>query len=366
MHAPSVGEALQARSVIELIRAERPSFQVAFTFFSPSAEALAKSLTERGLVDFADYLPFDDTRSVDEVLDALAPTALVFSKLDIWPVLVERASRRGIRVGLISATMSATSSRGRPMARAVLGDAYARLDAVGAIDAADADRLVALGARRETVDVTGDTRYDQVWRTATGVAAGSFPQLDARYTCVAGSTWPSDEHVLLPGWLGSDSRLVVAPHEPTPVHLAPLDAWAATHGVTSGHLSTLHHRADLVVVDSVGMLGKLYARADVAYVGGGFHAAGLHSVIEPAAFGVPVLFGPRHQGSRDAGLLLAAGGARVVERPEDVHRDLSEWASDPARRRAAGEAAREVVRQGLGAARRSLSLVDRLMGGTAG
>jgi len=104
------------------------------------------------------------------------------------------------------------------------------------------------------------------------------------------------------------------------------------------------------------VLARLYSRATVAYVGGGFGRAGLHSVLEPAAFGVPVLFGPRHTGSRDAGLLLAAGGGFIVRSPTEFRARLH--ANEQA-----GEAARETVRQGLGAARRSLALVDRLMVG---
>ena len=93
MHAPSVGEGLQARPVLELARARRPSAQLAYTYFSPSAERFAQALD----VDFRDVLPFDATTDARAALDALAPTALVFSKLDVWPTLAREASRRGVR-----------------------------------------------------------------------------------------------------------------------------------------------------------------------------------------------------------------------------------------------------------------------------
>jgi hypothetical protein len=102
MHAPSVGEGLQAKPVLETLRAEHPDWQLAFTFFSPSAERLAKNLP----VDIADYLPLDRPTDVNAVLDALQPTALVFSKLDVWPQLTLAAARRGVKLGLISATVS--------------------------------------------------------------------------------------------------------------------------------------------------------------------------------------------------------------------------------------------------------------------
>jgi 3-deoxy-D-manno-octulosonic-acid transferase len=351
IHAPSVGEALQARPIVELIRSERPAVQIAFTYYSPSAERFSRSLP----VDFTDYLPFDRASDIDAALDALMPSALVFSKLDVWPVLVERAAARGVRLGLLSATLSARSSRRSIFARAVLHDAYARLDAVGAIDSADARRLIEIGVRPDVIEITGDTRYDQVWRMAAD-AAGAFPELAGRSICVAGSTWPPDERVVLEGWLGSGMRLIVAPHEPTPTHVHYIETWAASHKVPSSRLSSGATAADLIIVDSVGVLARLYSRATVAYVGGGFGRAGLHSVLEPAAFGVPVLFGPRHTGSRDAGLLLAAGGGFIVRSPTEFRARLH--ANEQA-----GEAARETVRQGLGAARRSLALVDRLMVG---
>jgi len=352
IHAPSVGEALQARPIVELIRSDRPAVQIAFTYYSPSAERFARSLG----VDFTDYLPLDEASDIDAALDALAPTALVFSKLDVWPVLVERAAARGVRLGLVSATLSARSGRRSLLARALLRDAYARLDAVGAIDAADAKRLIEIGVRPSVIEITGDTRYDQVWRMAAD-AADAFTELAGRSICVAGSTWPPDERVVLPGWLGSGMQLIVAPHEPTPTHVHHIETWATSHKVASSRLSSGETAADLVIVDSVGVLARLYSRATVAYVGGGFHSAGLHSVLEPAAFGVPVLFGPRHAGSRDAGLLLAAGGGFVVRSAAEFRDRLSMDG------RTAGAAAKEVVRHGLGAARRSLALVDRLMVG---
>src|SRR6185312_11889147 len=103
LHAPSVGEGLQARPVVTLLRARRPDLQIAYTFFSPSAERFARSVG----ADFTDYLPFDTAANARAALDALRPSALVFSKLDVWPLLAECAAARTIPLGLISATLSA-------------------------------------------------------------------------------------------------------------------------------------------------------------------------------------------------------------------------------------------------------------------
>jgi 3-deoxy-D-manno-octulosonic-acid transferase len=358
MHAPSVGEGLQARPVLELARAGMPDAQLAYTYFSPSAARFAESLD----VDFRDVLPFDGTADARAALDALAPTALVFSKLDVWPTLAREASRRGVRLGLTSATLAPGSSRLRGIAAALLRDAYARLDLVGAISADDAERLVTLGAPASRISVTGDTRYDQVWARAAAVDPDGpllAPLRSERITLVAGSTWPADETPLLAAWTrirarGADARLILTPHEPTAAHLAPLERWAQDTGLRSARLGADGAGgADVVIVDRVGVLGDLYALADVAFVGGGFHAAGLHSVLEPAAFGAPVLFGSRHANSRDASLLLARGGAASAGEAASLEAALASWIDDPAARRAPGVSARDVVRDGGGAAPRS-------------
>ena len=366
IHAPSVGEGLQALPVIALLRERRPDLQVAYTFFSPSAARFAQGLG----ADFADYLPFDTAGDAGAALDALRPTALVFSKVDVWPLLVANASARGVRTGLVSATLAGDSSRRSRLAALVLRDAYAALDAVGAIDPADATLLAALGVRPERVTVTGDTRYDQVWaRTRAADTQGAFlrPLASDRPTVVAGSTWPADEEPLRAAWRSvcasvGGARLVIAPHEPSPEHLAAIERWTIEDGLRCVRLGgDAQAAADVLLVDRVGVLGDLYALADVAYVGGGFHSAGLHSVVEPAAFGAPVLFGPRHGGSRDARLLTECGGGFPVRSAAEASARLTALLTDEGARSTAGRAASALVESGLGAADRSANLVERLL-----
>lgn len=366
MHAPSVGEGLQARPVIQLLRARHPALQVVYTYFSPSAERFAQSVG----ADFTAYLPFDRRRNAQRALDALRPTALVFSKLDLWPALTAEARARGIPIGMISATLSEGSGRQGAVARALLQEAYGALDAVGAVDPADAERLTALGVHAARVTITGDTRYDQVAARAAAVDRES-PLLAAlasrRPTLVAGSTWPADERVLLPAWLDlrrsvPDARLIFAPHEPTPQHLDPIRRWAQESSLSISTLSdTAAGTADVILVDRVGVLGDLYALAGAAYVGGGFHAAGLHSVLEPAAFGVPVIFGPRHHNSRDAALLIECDGGESVSDAPTLTRALRIVLTEPDTRRSAGEAAKALVGAGLGASARSVDLIEKML-----
>jgi 3-deoxy-D-manno-octulosonic-acid transferase len=367
MHASSVGEGLMARPVLAMLRARRPDLQLAYTFFSPSAEEFSRTLD----VDFRDYLPFDDSSHMSAALEALAPRALVFSKVDVWPELVRQARLRGIPVGMVSAALAPGSRRRSSIARMLLTDAYASLDAVGAVDQPTADRLVQLGVRRAVIEVTGDTRFDQVWERvqATDRSSGLIARLASeRPTVVAGSTWPADEAQLLEAIRRVHRdlpalRLVIAPHEVTPKHLEPITRWARERGISLARLDEQEAAAaDVVLVDRYGVLAELYALADVAFVGGGFHDAGLHSVLEPAAFGVPVIFGPKHHNSRDAKLLLDADAGRAVGGMADIERVVRDWLQDSAARGDAGARASEVVDQGRGAAERSLRLVEKLLG----
>ena len=362
-HASSVGEGLQALPVIELVRARRPDVQIAYTFYSPSAEQFAKSVR----ADFADYLPFDTFDHANAVVSALRPSALVFSKLDIWPALTERAAAARVRVGVISATLPESSGRRGFFARALLGDAYRSIDRVGAIDENDAERLREQGVPADRVGVTGDTRFDQVWARAQRASPFIQRLRSSRPTLVAGSTWPSDEEHLLPAWTRvrdkiPDARLAIAPHETSDAHLRSIESWARSRALTLARVDAPDAQsADVILVDRFGMLGDLYAVADVAYVGGGFHSAGLHSILEPAAFGAPVLFGPRHEKSREAAKLVQAGGGAVVTGVADLTIRLGYWLGSVPARDAAGSSARGMVQDGLGAAERSYDLVTALL-----
>jgi 3-deoxy-D-manno-octulosonic-acid transferase len=375
-HAPSVGEGLQVKPVLEAIRAAHPRWQLAYSFFSPSAEPLARALP----ADFTDYAPLDRPQDVTAALTALAPTALVYGKLDVWPEWCLAAAARGVRLGLIAGTVAPGSSRLRWLARRWSAPAYAALEQVGAVAESDAERLCRLGARRETITITGDTRYDSVIQRA-GVLDRSrepFATLSATpaaFTVVAGSTWPADEAVLLPAFAalrrtaGAALRLIVAPHEPTASHLAGLAGRARRAGLPApASLSQLQagtgdSAAPLIAIDRVGVLADLYALAHAAYVGGGYHRAGLHSVLEPAVFGIPVCVGPRWQMSRDAATLIAAGGAVAMPRDGATALEMQwrHWRDDPDARGRAGAAAAAVVRAGRGATARSLALVESLV-----
>jgi len=370
-HAPSVGEGLQARAVIEALRVRRPDIQVVFTHFSPSAEALAKQMP----TDFADYLPWDLASAVRPAMDTIRPALLVFTKTEVWPVMVREAERRGVPVAMIAGTLPVTSSRGRWPARPLLRSTWSRLSATAAISSADAERFGRIGVRPDVVEVTGDPGIDSAAQRASA-ADPTSPYLapflaDPRPTVIAGSTWPVDEHILVPALArvrstAPDVRVVVAPHEPTPERVAELGTRLEGAGFKVALLSVIEvsghvGETNAVIVDRVGPLAHLYTAGTVAYVGGGFHDAGLHSVLEPAAAGLPVVFGPRNHTAMAARDLLDEEGAKVADGPGPLAQVLLAWLLDEGLRHYTGARARGYIDAHLGAAERTAALLERLL-----
>lgn len=370
-HAPSVGEGLQARSVIARIRASHPDWQIAYTHFSPSAEGFAS----RAGADITDYLPYDGMAAARRLVAALTPTVLIFTKLDLWPELATAANNHGTSVALIAATVRPHSSRLRWPARQMLRPGYRALALAAAIAEPDAERLIRLGVRRETLQVLGDPRFDSVLDVVKAVdPADPLQRFGAGApTMVAGSTWPGDESVLLDAFARlrvhrPEARLILVPHEPTLAHLEGISQLAAKFGCPEPvRLSAATGPVPLLLVDQIGVLARLYGAGSMAYVGGGFHGAGLHSVLEPAAWGIPIVFGPRWEESRDASLLLQVGGAEALaelgayEAAESLQALWNDWIANQVRRAAQGRKAFDVVERGTGAADRCADVIERLV-----
>lgn len=370
-HAPSVGEGLQARAVIDAMRELRPDMQVVYTFFSPSAEDLARSMG----ADIATYLPWDLKGPASAALDAVRPGLLVFTKTEVWPVLADEARRRGVPVAIVGASVPEGAGRTRWPARSLLRPTWRSLAVACANSEADAGRLTGLGVERSRVHNVGDPGIDSAAQrvgVADPAAAYLAPFLaDARPTLVAGSTWPADEAVLVPALHEvrrrvPDVRAIIAPHEPDERHVLPLMESLASGGWTSATLSDVEAAGsasgvDAVVVDRVGVLAHLYTVGAVAFVGGGYHDAGLHSVLEPAAARVPIAFGPRHHNARAAGDLLAEGGARIAKDSGSLAEIVTGWLTDDARREHAARQAFAYIDAHRGASARSARLLEALI-----
>ncbi len=356
-HVASVGEFEQARPVITALERTRPDIPVMVTFSSPSGYHFAckREPLDRGSLRFIDYLPFDSTKNMRFCLERARPRVLVFVKFDLWPNLVWEAHARGVPMALIDATLSASSGRLALPVRWIYRDVYRRLGAILAISDDDAARFRAAVPAHPSISVTGDTRFDRVMERWQERANSTFTLPAGGPTLIAGSTWPPDEERLLPALLRllrehETLRVVIVPHEPTQEHVEPLKKWAQEAGVT----------ARVVIVDVVGVLAEAYRFADLVYVGGAF-TTGVHSVIEPAIAGVPVVFGPKHDNSFEALQLIARGAALSVSTSDETYAALSQWLRHDAARMKAGRSARDYVDSQLGATEKCMAVVSKYL-----
>lgn len=368
-HVASAGELLQALPVLERLLAA--GAQCALTVTSPSGHGWAvqsrERLRESGLIA-ADYLPLDTRRNARRMLEILRPSALVYLKYDLWPNLLWEAGRRGVPQFLLSATLNErswrfSSSAGRAMYRTL----YAALTGIFPVSEADAERYRRTHPGHRCIEVLGDTRFDGVLerrKSFDTMPLNSMPlnsmQLpvfpEGAVVFVAGSTWPPDEACILPALIEALERypalvLVLAPHEIEEGHLRSLEARLGdTPPVRLTGLAPGERlKSRVLLVDTVGHLAALYSFAALAYVGGAF-SGNIHNVLEPAAEGIAVLFGPRHEKDPQAGELIAAGGARSIAGSEAFREALYALLDDPGKLREAGAAAAQFVESRAGAA----------------
>lgn len=382
LHGASAGELVGAAPTVRALR-QRRNLQLVVTYFSPSGEAALEVLRP----GMAEALPLDTRRETRRAIRATAPDVLVFAKLDVWPNLTRSAEELGVPLALVNATVGPGSTRMRWPVRPLLRPAYARLDRVGASSPEDARRLLRLGVREEALEVTGDAAFDWALervrraREDPASAAAALRRLapDDVPVLLAGSTWRADESLLLAavGTLYREGRLVwpvLVPHEPGEEAMAHLRRtsqeelgvdpvlWSERTGEGEAVAPAGdggRARPPPLVVDRTGILAELYGEADLAWVGGGLGNSGLHSVVEPAAAGIPVLFGARGD-RREARELVRRGAARRVSQERAVA-ELAALLDEPARREEMGREARRYVEEEAGAASRGAELVLELM-----
>ncbi len=403
-HVSSAGEFLQALPVLERLAADsaQGGAQIVLTVTSVSGYRWVERLRAAGRgppgLLALDYLPLDTRGRMRRLLRLLRPAALLYTKYDLWPNLVWEAARAGVPQYLLAATLPARSWRLRSAAaRSLYRTLYAALDGIFAVTEADAARFLRTAPGHPGVAVVGDTRFDSVLERRARIAPPSLPPYDGGElggeldggpggapaaaadavsaaaadtrrqgtVLVVGSSWPADEQRIVPGLLEAlhrhaGLRLLLVPHETDPAHLAALEAAFAAHAPQRFSRLALREPGApawrVLLVDTVGQLSALYAYAALAYVGGAF-STGVHNVMEPAAMGVPTLFGPFHQNSPEALHLVSAGLAFSVPDGDAFRRVLEGLLADPPRRAELGARARAWVESQAGAAERSCARI---------
>lgn len=360
MHCASVGEFEQGRPVLEAIKRERPDLPVLLTFFSPSGYEARKDFP---LATHVDYLPADTADNACRFMELVQPSTVLWVKYEFWYHHLHAAKTKRIPTFLISAIFRP----GQPFFR-WFGSAWRRM--LGSFthifvqDERSRTLLAAVGTTNVTVG--GDTRFDRVKAIVEeassqgegGGIAGAFR--NNHPAIVLGSTWPEDEELFLAAYARLDRKpkLFVAPHELREDQLLAIEArfpkplvrWSELEGTTTANIrATLGQEAiGTLLVDRMGLLAGLYAHGDVAYVGGGF-GDGIHSLLEAAAWGRPVIFGPNHRRFLEAQAMIDAGAGFEVRTKEQLADLLGLAFHDPAMIENASRAASAFVKERSGA-----------------
>ncbi|MAT78086.1 hypothetical protein CMK14_23475 [Candidatus Poribacteria bacterium] len=358
-HFTSVGEFEQAKPLIDHLY---PQARIILTYFSPSVAANARRYP---LADAAIYLPLDSRQNAQRLFDLIQPSTLIFSKFDIWPNLVWEAKRRQIPVALIAGTLQPHSKRLQPVASAFFRSVHQEIDLHCVISEQDAVRFSQLCPPTARIEVTGDTRFDRVYNRAL-VVPDDEAFLPGQSTLsapvvVAGSTYTEEEEILIESLSQMTTvapHLIIVPHEPTPVHVQQLTERLRKSRLTYVKYSELVEESNLsqvrvIIIDTIGILAKLYRMADVTFVGGSFHGS-VHNVMEPAAMEKPILFGPTIDNSHEAHLLVQCGGAEIVDSANQLADVLSRWLILPQQCQQVGRSAQQVIQDNLGATERTL------------
>lgn len=319
IHAASLGEFEQGRPVLEAIRAQYPGYRILLTFFSPSGYEVRKDYPG---ADYVCYLPLDTPQNARRFLDIVQPQLAIFIKYEFWYHFLTTLKARDIPVLLISGIFRQDQVFFKSYGRLFRG-LLEGMDHLFVQDESSLSLLRGIGIRQASI--AGDTRFDRVWALRANPVR--YPNvrrfLHTDNVLVAGSTWEDDEKLLAEWWYGGGRQgrqLILAPHEITETHLKQIEALfpdAVRYSVCGQ--ST---RDAVLLIDNVGMLSSLYNYGRVAYVGGGFGKAGIHNLLEPAAYGKPVIIGPVYHQFHEAKMLVARKGALVVDNVEGLRRSM--------------------------------------------
>ncbi len=310
MHVASLGEFEQGLPILERLRVQYPNHKLVLTFFSPSGYEVKKNTSA---ADVVVYLPMDTKANAKRFVDVVNPDLALFVKYEIWPNYLRQLKLRNIPTLLISAIFSERQiyfkGYGGFMRNSLRAFSHFFVQ-----DNTSKKLLKHIGFENSTVG--GDTRLDRVSEILNRDNQLDFMNsFKGNQSCfVAGSTWPEDEEILIE-YINSnktETKFVMAPHEIKSAHIEKITSALQKKVVL---YSELEHKDlslfDVLIVDTIGLLTKIYSYADLAYVGGGF-ATGLHNTMEPAIFGVPIIIGPNYSGFKEAEDLVSQGGILPV------------------------------------------------------
>ena len=348
-HFASLGEFEQGRPLLEQARKNQPEIKIVVTFFSPSGYEIRKNTP---LADAVYYLPLDTAANARKFIEAIKPSAAIFTKYEYWYHYFNELHQKEIPLYVISGIF-------RPdqvffkwyggLHRKMLG--FVTYFFVQ--DTSSKELLQTLGIIN--VEVSGDTRFDRVWANAQHPT--ELPVINQfknnHKLFIAGSTWPDDEALvatLVKDY--ADWKFIFAPHEIDEdkieklTGLLPLNSVIRYSQIETNQISLNNYQT--LIIDNIGMLSSLYQYADVAFIGGGF-GVGIHNTLEAAAFGLPVIFGPNYDKFKEAKDLISIKGGYSINNEPELKATVAYITEDIQRYNETCQIVRDYVKQNTGA-----------------
>ncbi len=360
-HSSSLGEFEQAKPIIEHLKKTK-DVNVLVTFFSPSGYLNSKKYPYADLIS---YIPFDTKQNARKFISITNPAIAIFMRYDLWPNILESLNKKNIPTYLVDATLRENSPRSFPISKSLHKIIYNYLDKILTVSIKDAEEFKKFGVPEKKIVVAGDTRFDRVYersQLAKEKKLISDNVTKNKKVFVAGSTWEQDEEVIFPAFLklakfDKNVMMIVAPHEPTLIHLEKIENEFAgkLKTIRFSHLNNYTDES-VIIVDSIGILLTLYTYADVAYVGGSFKQ-NIHNVLEAAVYGTPVLFGPKIENSQEAIKLSEIGGGIVIKDKRAAFKNLRKLFSEEVLRKEIGHISSEYVKSNIGATKKILNMI---------
>lgn len=366
IHGASAGDILALRPLAHELKTLVPGLEVVASTITNSGYAMAQK--SRDAFAAITYMPWDLPGSVRRSLERVRPQVLVLEYTELWPEFVHAAHALGIRVVLHNGRFSAERLKSYRLMFRALGNLLRKFDLLLMRDEYEGERALRLGAPESRVHITGNTKFDNLAVTVPEAKveelrrALGFPEGAPLW--VAGSTHEGEEEALIDVYARlkenhPELRMVIAPRyterSERVLHLAERRGFAARLRKSA------QAPADIVVLDTIGELAACYQLATLVFVGGSFVTRGGQNILEPAACGKPVLFGPHMQNFTDAVLVLLGRGGIQVASPEQLLRVMADLLQQSAYRQELGNLARQQVLSVRGAARRNAELIAKLL-----
>ena len=347
-HCASLGEYEQGLPVFQQIKKRNPEAKIVLSFFSPSGYEIRRKNPITSLVV---YLPIDTRKNVNRFLKLVHPKLVVFVKYDLWPNYLKAIKKSSSHTILISALLRKSQFFFKKFGvnwRWLLFS----FDHIFTQNEASKTLLNSIGFHNVTV--TKDTRFDRVSNQLKQDNSLKFVSqfLNGSKALVAGSTWPADDQIMLPfiNSMGSELKFIMAPHNIDPNYIRALKSTLGDKAVLfSDYDPEFLSEKRILIVDTIGILSKLYSYATVAYVGGGMGSTGLHNTLEPAVFGVPIIIGKNYKKFPEASAMIALGGMTSVSTPKEFESCMASYLSNSGYRQDCGAKNKTFISQNKGA-----------------